>query len=66
VRELHGGKDYDPEFGKRMVGQGVWAELLQQRFKKAAHKLGLDRSLPPLRTDLFRKPPQSGDQLDLF
>ena len=66
VRELHGGKDYDPEFGKRMVGQGVWAELLQQRFKKAAHKLGLDRSLPPLRTDLFRKPPQSDDQLDLF
>lgn len=66
VRELHGGRDYDPEFGKRMVGQGVWAELLQQRFRKAARKLGLDRSLPPLRTDLFCKPTQCGDQLNLF
>ena len=66
VRELHGGRDYDPEFGKRMVGQGVWAELLQQRFRKAARKLGLDRSLPLLRTDLFCKPPQCGDQLNLF
>ena len=66
VRELHGGRDYDPNFGKRMVGQGAWADILQQRFKLAAGKLGLDRSLPPLRTDLFAKPPQPGDQLSLL
>ena len=66
VRELHGGRDYDPNFGKRMVGQGAWADILQQRFKLAAGKLGLDRALPPLRTDLFAKPPQPGDQLSLF
>lgn len=66
VRELHGGRDYDPNFGKRMVGQGAWADILQQRFKLAAGKLGLDRALPPLRTDLFAKPPQPGDQLALF
>lgn len=66
VRELHGGKDYDPNFGTRMVGQGEWAAMMQQRFKLATRKLGLDRSLPPLRTDLFAKPPEKGDQLSLF
>lgn len=66
VRELHGGKDYDPNFGTRMVGQGEWAAMMQQRFKLATRKLGLDRSLPPLRTDLFGKPPEAGDQLCLF
>ncbi|WP_373635375.1 PA0069 family radical SAM protein [Yoonia sp. SS1-5] len=66
VRELHGGKDYDPEFGKRMVGQGAWASMIQQRFALVTRKLGLDRRLPPLRTDLFARPPQPGDQLSLI
>lgn len=66
VRELHGGKDYDPEFGTRMRGQGKWAELIQQRFKLATNRLGLDRKLPNLRADLFSVPPQKGDQLVLF
>jgi len=66
VRSLHGGRDYDPAFGKRMQGQGVWAKITQQRFKLVAARLGLDRSLPPLRTDLFARPPQTGDQLTLF
>ena len=66
VRELHGGKDYDPAFGQRMVGQGEWARLMQQRFKAATRRLGLDRSLPPLRTDLFAVPAAPGDQLSLF
>jgi DNA repair photolyase len=63
VRELHGGKDYDPAFGTRMRGQGVWADLMRQRFRLAARQLGLDRALPDLRTDLFARPPQKGDQL---
>ncbi|KJZ20974.1 PA0069 family radical SAM protein [Loktanella sp. S4079] len=66
VRELHGGKSYDPEFGKRMNGQGEWAKIMRQRFRLAAAQHGLDRSLPALRTDLFARPPQSGDQLSLF
>ncbi len=66
VRELHGGKDYDPEFGKRMTGQGEWAKLMRQRFVRITRKHGLDRSLPALRTDLFAPPPKAGDQLALF
>lgn len=66
VRELHGGKDYDPNFGTRMTGQGQWAMMMQQRFKLVTRKLDLDRALPPLRTDLFEKPQQVGDQLSLL
>ncbi|WP_108815046.1 PA0069 family radical SAM protein [Loktanella sp. Alg231-35] len=66
VRELHGGKSYNPAFGKRMTGQGEWAAVMRQRFKLATRKLGLDRSLPPLRSDLFAPPPQPGDQFSLF
>lgn len=66
VREMHGGRDYDPEFGRRMTGQGLWADLLARRFALAARRLGLDAPQPALRTDLFRPPARPGDQLDLF
>ncbi len=66
VRDLHGGRDYDPDFGKRMTGQGPWAGLLRRRFDVTIKRLGLSKSLPPLRTDLFAPPPQAGDQLSLF
>jgi len=66
VRELHGGSDYDPEFGKRMTGQGLWADLIHRRADLARKRLGLGNGLPPLRTDLFRPPQRAGDQLSLF
>ncbi len=66
VRELHGGQDYDPDFGKRMTGQGVWAQLFKLRFDLACTRLGLERELPALRCDQFKVPPQVGDQLSLF
>ena len=66
VRELHGGRDYDPAFGKRMTGEGIWADLHRQRVSLAMKKLGLAADLPPLRTDLFAPPIRKGDQLSLF
>jgi DNA repair photolyase len=42
VREMRGGKDYDSSFGSRMTGEGVWAELIRQRFKIAKERLGLN------------------------
>lgn len=66
VRELHGGRDYDPAFGSRLSGQGEWARLFRARFELACRRLGLARDLPPLRTDLFCRPPRAGDQLSLF
>ena len=66
VRELHGGRDYDPAFGVRMTGQGIWADLIRRRLDIARKRLGLTRGLPALRTDLFGVPPRAGDQLSLF
>jgi DNA repair photolyase len=66
VREVHGGRDYDPAWGKRMRGEGLWAELIARRFAMAVARLGLSVPQPPLRCDLFRAPPQAGDQMTLF
>ncbi|MHA3978510.1 PA0069 family radical SAM protein [Halovulum sp. GXIMD14794] len=66
VQELHGGRDYDPKWGKRMRGEGLWAELLAKRYEVAMARNGLSRQLPALRRDLFRVPPKPGDQLSLF
>ena len=66
LREMHGGRDYDPRWGHRMRGEGTYAELIAQRFKVYMRKIGLDRDLPPLCTDLFAVPPRAGDQLGLF
>lgn len=66
VRELHGGRDYDPEFGTRMRGQGLWADLIHRRADLARKRLGLEEGLPALRSDLFAPPPRAGDQLSLF
>ena len=66
LREARGGKDYDAEWGKRMRGEGLFAELIAQRFGKAVARLGLAEALPALRCDLFRPPARAGDQLSLF
>ncbi len=66
MRAMHGGDLYDPQFGRRMVGEGPEAELLQHRLALARKRLGLADRLAPLRTDLFRVPPKPGDQLSLF
>ena len=66
VRQARGGKDYDPEWGKRMKGEGPLAELIGQRFRVARRRFGLDRALPFLDTSQFRIPPKTGDQMDLF
>jgi len=54
VREMRGGKDYDSDFATRMKGQGVWAELLRQRFEKTCARLGLNRERLPLDLTQFR------------
>ena len=66
VRELHGGKLYEPEFGTRMTGQGIWAQQMAQRLRIARKRFGLAEDRAPLRTDLFAPPLARGDQLSLF
>jgi DNA repair photolyase len=42
MKDMHAGKEYDSDFGKRMSGEGVWADLIRQRFTKAVKRLGMD------------------------
>jgi DNA repair photolyase len=67
VRQTHGGKLYESEFGTRMKGTGPYAELLERRFATACRRLGLQRkSGAPLDISRFRVPPRPGDQPGLF
>ena len=66
LREMRGGADYDAEWGKRMRGEGVHAQLIARRFAIATKRLGLDRPLPSLVCSGFAPPQRSGDQLALF
>ena len=59
VRDLRGGKDYDSSFGKRMRGEGIWADLIRQRFDKTVERLGLSahsRRFKGLDSSRFRPP----------
>ena len=66
VRQSRDGRLNHAEFGKRFVGTGPYAALLNARFLKARKRLGLDRN--DWRYDLSRfvPPPQAGDQLALL
>ena len=68
IREMRGGKDYDSRFGARMKGEGVWAQLLQQRFEKAAARWGFNRTRVELDLTQFRPPRRARDdaQAELF
>ena len=68
IREMRGGKDYDSRFGARMKGEGVWAQLLAQRFEKAVARLGLNRTRIELDLSRFQRPAvkRTDGQTELF
>jgi DNA repair photolyase len=66
VRQMRGGEENDPNFGSRMRGEGVFAELLARRFRVACERLGLNRGRDAgLDCGRFRRPSKDG-QLGLF
>ena len=69
VQSLHGGKDYDAQWGRRMAGSGPYAWMIGRRFEIAARKLGYREQGLELRNDLFTPPAReaaNGGQLSLF
>jgi DNA repair photolyase len=66
IRDTRGGAINDTRWGVRKSGQGAYADQIKVLFAAAARKHGLDRSLPPVRADAFRRPPQAGDQMRLL
>ncbi|HZL00297.1 MAG TPA: PA0069 family radical SAM protein [Caulobacteraceae bacterium] len=66
VRQMRGGRDYDPQWSKRMKGEGPIADLIARRFAIARRRFGLDRPLAELDLTKFKVPDRAGDQIDLF
>jgi len=56
IEDMRNGRRNDPQFGTRMRGTGLWANLLRQRFNLAVRKLGLNTTRPQLVTHLFQAP----------
>jgi DNA repair photolyase len=66
VRQMRGGRDYDPQWGKRMKGEGPIAEMIGKRFAIAKRRFGLDRPSRALDLSRFAPPAAAGDQMELF
>ena len=59
---VHGGNVNDSVFGRRMTGEGNYAEVVQQLFRTAKKKYFEGRSMPAMDLTKFRK----GGNLNLF
>jgi DNA repair photolyase len=66
VRACRDGRLNDSTFGRRMRGEGVYAQLIARRFAVARRKHGLDRIDRTLRSDLFEPPAGDRRQLRLI
>lgn len=66
LRDLHGGKLYNSNWGDRLRGDGIFAEQIQKMFEIHARRLGLEsfRRSRALSTEHFRRP--GGTQLELL
>ena len=64
LRALRGGKLYDAEFGKRMRGEGIFAEQMDQMFDVACRKAGIADNEVKLSSAAFRR--REAGQLSLF
>jgi DNA repair photolyase len=65
IKAMRGGKLYDAEWGKRMRGEGIFADQIEMMFDVARRKAGFkDDDRYELSTASFRRP--GGAQLSLF
>lgn len=68
LKDIGGGRLYNSRFGERMRGQGIFAELISQRFHRALRQHGLagNQERTELNCDDFCPPLKGGDQLSLW
>jgi len=64
IRAMRGGKLYDAQWGKRMSGEGIFAEQIAMMFDVARRKAGFKDDDRELSLASFRRP--GGAQLSLF
>lgn len=61
ISALHGGNVNDSQFGRRMTGEGNFADMIHQLFRTSKKKYFDGRSMPPMNLTLFK-----GANLTLF
>ena len=66
IRDLRSGRENDPDYFTRMRGKGVFADLVQKRFRNACRKFGLNNERGELNTGLFKPPVIASRQQSLF
>jgi DNA repair photolyase len=64
LRAMRGGRLNDSQFGRRMRGEGIFAEQIHDLFRAAARRSGLSLDEIGLSAAHFRRP--GGAQLELF
>jgi DNA repair photolyase len=62
ICNMHGGNVNDSQFGRRMSGEGNFAEAIHQLFEVSRKKFLKDKKMPPIDVSKFRK----GGNLSLF
>ncbi|MEK6541425.1 MAG: PA0069 family radical SAM protein [Pseudomonadota bacterium] len=65
IRDLRGGRDYDPRYFKRMHGGGIWGDLIRTRFNRARRIYGLGHRGYDIDLTAF-VPPERGGQMRLL
>ncbi|VTS08880.1 PA0069 family radical SAM protein [Tuwongella immobilis] len=55
IRELRGGELNDSNFGTRMTGVGMWADLFRNLFRVSKKKHGYPEGFPPLNCGAFQR-----------
>ncbi|MEQ1725347.1 MAG: PA0069 family radical SAM protein [Sphingopyxis sp.] len=65
IRDLRGGRDYDPRYFHRMHGQGIWGDLIRTRFRRACAIYGLNHRGSDLDLAAF-VPPSANGQMRLL
>ncbi len=66
IRQARGGRLYDSRFGTRQTGEGVYAQMIQTRFRALERRLRLGHDYRALETRHFTPPPPDVRQMRLF
>jgi DNA repair photolyase len=63
IRACRDGHLNDTCYGRRLRGEGPYAEHISALFEAAARRHGLHQPLPPLKANAFSRPRRAGEQL---
>lgn len=66
IREMNGGRDYDPQWSREREIKTPYAQLITQRNRAARARLGFNRERTSLDLSRFRVPETVSGQMDLF